>query len=256
MKPLEIEPFRPERPFLDADGGAVSSREGLVLIEAPAAERTAVVPQRLRRGLDIVLSVVILALLSVPMLLIAAAIKLSSRGPVFYRQNRYGLHGRIFAIWKFRTLSVCERDNEVTQVQPNDTRVTWIGRFLRKTCLDELPNFFNVLLGDMSIVGPRPHPVAMDDAFAGTVEGYRQRNLVKPGVTGLAQICGSRGGCFTVDSMGNRLSLDLYYTQHATLGLDLQIILQTALMIVTGRDRAPTELIPVPEQEFEQEMLH
>ena len=188
-----------------------------------------------RRVLDVLGSLLFLAVAGIPMLLVAAAIKLTSRGPVFYRQERNGLNGATFLIWKFRTMTVCEAAHEVRQAQPGDPRVTTIGRFLRAHSLDELPNFINVLLGDMSLVGPRPHPVMMDKEFNDAIYGYELRQRVRPGVTGLAQICGARGACEQVDSMKNRVALDLFYAQNADLRLDLLIIFKTALLVLTGR---------------------
>jgi lipopolysaccharide/colanic/teichoic acid biosynthesis glycosyltransferase len=198
----------------------------------------------LKRCEDLVLGAAFLVALVFPMLLIALAIKLTSPGPVIFRQRRCGRGGRVFWIWKFRTMSVCEDGGEVKQCLPGDRRVTALGSFLRRTCLDELPNIINVLLGDMSIVGPRPHPIAMDEEFRMRVPGYSLRTSVKPGMTGLAQISGSRGAAETPEKVHQRVGLDLKYIHHWSLWLDLKVIVATALMIVSGRTR--WELVKIP----------
>ncbi|RMN38205.1 hypothetical protein ALQ60_200109 [Pseudomonas syringae pv. papulans] len=182
-----------------------------------------------KRAEDIVLSSLILLLIAVPLLTIAAAIKLTSTGPVLFRQRRYGLDGRSIMVWKFRSMRVQENTDGVLQATRNDARVTPLGRFLRRTSLDELPQFFNVLHGDMSIVGPRPHAIAHNEQYRGQVSGYMLRHKVKPGITGWAQINGWRGETDTLDKMRMRVEFDLDYIEHWSIWLDLKIILLTLL---------------------------
>lgn len=181
----------------------------------------------LKRVEDIVLSSAILVLLSPLLLAIAAAVKLSSRGLVIFKQYRYGLNGRKFKIYKFRTMNVCEDGYAFTQAIQNDRRITPLGAFLRRTSLDELPQLFNVLQGHMSLVGPRPHPVAMNEAFRKRVNGYMLRHKVKPGIVGLAQLNGFRGETDTLEKMEKRIEYDLKYLRDWSIILDLQILFKT-----------------------------
>lgn len=181
----------------------------------------------LKRLEDIIAASIILCIVSIPMLLIAAAIKLTSPGPVIFRQRRYGLSGEEIWVWKFRTMTVCEDGSYIRQARHGDTRVTRLGAFLRRTSLDELPQFFNVLQGSMSVVGPRPHAVAHNEEYRATIDGYMLRHLVKPGITGWAQINGWRGETDTLDKMEHRIEHDLYYIRNWSLRLDLFIILMT-----------------------------
>ncbi|WP_062390541.1 undecaprenyl-phosphate glucose phosphotransferase [Pseudomonas abietaniphila] len=180
-----------------------------------------------KRVEDIVLSSVILTMIALPLMLIALAIKFTSPGPVLFRQRRYGLDGRPIMVWKFRSMSVQENGAVVTQATRNDSRITPLGAFLRRTSLDELPQFFNVLRGDMSIVGPRPHAVAHNEQYRKQVSGYMLRHKVKPGITGWAQINGWRGETDTLDKMQKRVEFDLQYIEHWSVWLDMKIILLT-----------------------------
>ena len=184
---------------------------------------------RLLKGLeDRVLSALILLLISPFMVAIAIGVKLSSPGPVFFRQRRHGWDGREIEVWKFRTMRVHREDGgSVTQARRDDPRVTPFGAFLRRTSLDELPQFINVLQGRMSIVGPRPHAVEHNEAFKELVDHYMLRHKVKPGITGWAQINGWRGETDTVDKMKRRIEHDLYYIENWSLGFDLKIIFLT-----------------------------
>jgi putative colanic acid biosynthesis UDP-glucose lipid carrier transferase len=183
---------------------------------------------RVVKGLeDRVLSVLILLTISPLMLAIALGVKRSSPGPVFFRQRRNGWDGREIEVWKFRTMQVHREDDGVTQARRDDPRVTRFGAFLRRTSLDELPQFINVLQGHMSIVGPRPHAVEHNEEFKGLVDHYMQRHKVKPGITGWAQINGWRGETDTVDKMKRRIEHDLYYIENWSLGFDLKIIFLT-----------------------------
>lgn len=178
---------------------------------------------------DRVLALLILVLISPLMLFIAAAVKLGSPGPVLFKQKRHGWDGKPIKVYKFRTMKVHEeKDGQVTQATRDDPRVTRFGAFLRRTSLDELPQFFNVLQGRMSIVGPRPHALAHNELYKDQVEAYMQRHRVKPGITGWAQINGWRGETDTLDKMEKRVEYDLYYIENWSLWLDLKIIFLTA----------------------------
>ena len=176
---------------------------------------------------DVVLSILILIIAAMPMLVIAAAIRVSSPGPAIFKQRRYGLDGREFMVWKFRTMTAGEDGESIVQARKEDDRVTPLGAFLRHTSLDELPQFFNVLLGDMSIVGPRPHAVAHNEKYRKLISGYMLRHKVKPGITGWAQINGWRGETDTIDKMEGRIQFDLWYIRSWSVWLDLRIIAMT-----------------------------
>ncbi|CAI0797524.1 Putative colanic biosynthesis UDP-glucose lipid carrier transferase [Serratia grimesii] len=180
-----------------------------------------------KRVEDILLSFLILIFISPVLLLISGAVKLTSSGPVIFRQTRYGMDGKPIRVWKFRSMTVMENDNIVTQAKKGDARVTKVGAFLRRTSLDELPQFFNVLLGGMSIVGPRPHAVAHNEQYRSLIEGYMLRHKVKPGITGWAQINGWRGETDTLDKMQKRVEYDLEYIRDWSIWLDMKIIFLT-----------------------------
>jgi len=167
---------------------------------------------------------------------VAIAIKWDTNGPVFFRQTRNGYRGRPFKILKFRTMCVQEDGPNVRQACPEDARVTRVGRFLRKTSIDELPQLFNVLLGEMSFVGPRPHAQAHDELYARTIENYEVRQHVKPGITGWAQVHGLRGETATVDLMYRRIEYDLWYAVHASLLLDAEILVRTIFEVMRQRN--------------------
>jgi putative colanic acid biosynthesis UDP-glucose lipid carrier transferase len=190
----------------------------------------------LKHAEDIILGSIILLFVFIPMIIIGVGVKLTSPGPVFFRQTRYGLRGEKIEVWKFRTLNVCEDDSKIDQVTRNDPRVTKFGRFLRKTSLDELPQFFNVLQGTMSIVGPRPHAIAHNEQYRKLVDGYMLRHKVKPGITGLAQVSGWRGETDTVDKMRKRVECDLAYIRNWSLLLDLRIIFKTITREFSGEN--------------------
>ena len=176
---------------------------------------------------DLVLGSLILLLTLPLMAVIAIVIKLSSPGPVLFKQRRHGLNGEVIKIFKFRTMTSLEDGDVIVQATQQDTRITKIGKFLRRHSLDELPQFFNVLEGTMSIVGPRPHALAHNEHYRQLISGYMQRHKVKPGITGWAQAHGLRGETETVDKMQKRVEYDLYYINHWSIGLDLKIILLT-----------------------------
>ncbi len=190
----------------------------------------------LKRVVDMCLAMAFLFLAAVPMLVIAALIKLTSRGPVFFRQLRYGLDGREIHVWKFRTMSVCEHGADVRQATLNDQRITRIGGLLRRASLDELPQLFNVLNGSMSLVGPRPHATAHNEQYRRLIPGYMLRHKVKPGITGLAQVLGWRGETDTLDKMVNRIQCDLQYIREWSLWMDFKIICKTALVVISGKN--------------------
>jgi putative colanic acid biosynthesis UDP-glucose lipid carrier transferase len=184
-----------------------------------------------KRLSDIVLALLILLLLSPLLLGIACGVKLTSPGPVIFKQRRYGLDGREIVVYKFRSMTVCEDGAQITQARKGDQRITRLGGILRKTSLDELPQFINVLQGRMSIVGPRPHAVAHNEQYRKLINGYMVRHKVKPGITGWAQVNGLRGETDTLDKMKARVDCDLDYLRHWSLGLDLYIILKTVTVV-------------------------
>jgi putative colanic acid biosynthesis UDP-glucose lipid carrier transferase len=181
----------------------------------------------IKRMEDVILSLLILAVAAVPMLSVAIAIKITSRGPVIFRQRRYGMSGEAIEIWKFRSMTVCDDGKLIVQAKKNDERLTTLGAFLRRTSLDELPQFFNVLKGDMSIVGPRPHAVAHNEIYRKEIRGYMLRHLVKPGITGWAQVNGWRGETDTLEKMEMRVKYDLEYIKYWSIWFDLKIIVMT-----------------------------
>jgi putative colanic acid biosysnthesis UDP-glucose lipid carrier transferase len=185
------------------------------------------VDQFLKRMEDVVVASCIILIIAAPMLVISVIIKLTSRGPVFFRQRRYGLNGEEIRVLKFRSMTVSEDGPQITQATRNDARVTKFGRFLRRSSLDEIPQFLQVLTGQMSVVGPRPHAVAHNEAYRSLIRGYMLRHKVKPGITGWAQINGWRGETPEVSSMENRIRFDLEYIRRWTLLWDLKIILLT-----------------------------
>jgi exopolysaccharide biosynthesis polyprenyl glycosylphosphotransferase len=189
--------------------------------------------QILKRGFDIVASVLLLLMFAPLMLLLAALIKASDpKSPVFYLQQRHGFSQTPFFAYKFRTMATASGENDAHQAVRNDPRITWIGRFLRASSIDELPQLVNVIAGDMSLVGPRPHPVWLNEKFSGLVNGYMARHRVKPGITGLAQVNGLRGETDTVEKMRRRVELDLLYIEKWSIWLDLAILARTALAVV------------------------
>jgi putative colanic acid biosynthesis UDP-glucose lipid carrier transferase len=185
-----------------------------------------------KRAFDVTISSLILCAISPLMIVIALLVKATSKGPVIFKQRRYGMDGDEILVYKFRSMSVCEDSQTVTQATQNDARVTRIGAFLRRTSLDELPQFFNVLQGAMSIVGPRPHAVAHNEHYRKLIHGYMWRHKVKPGITGWAQINGYRGETETIDKMEGRVICDIAYLKNWSLWLDLTIILKTLKLVL------------------------
>lgn len=183
-----------------------------------------------KRIADLTLAVSGLIAISLPMAVIAAAIKLTSPGPVFFRQRRYGLDGQEIRVWKFRSMRVCDDGPVVRQATAEDPRITPLGKILRRTSLDELPQLFNVIEGTMSLVGPRPHATAHNEQYRGLIRGYMMRHKVKPGITGLAQVSGCRGETETLDKMQKRVEFDHQYIRTWSLLLDLRILARTMLV--------------------------
>jgi len=185
---------------------------------------------------DIVLSALILCFISIPMIFIAIGVKLTSKGPVFFKQTRYGMSGEKIKVWKFRSMTVMDNGDKVSQATKGDTRITPFGAFLRQTSLDELPQFFNAFSGSMSIIGPRPHAVAHNEEYRSKIHGYMLRHKVKPGISGLAQINGFRGETDTIEKMEGRIRYDLKYIQTWSLALDLKIIFLTIFKVFKDKN--------------------
>lgn len=182
----------------------------------------------IKRFEDIILASIILVLIAIPCLIIAILIKLTSPGPVLFKQLRHGAKKKEVMVYKFRSMTVhAEKKGQVTQATKNDARITPLGAFLRRTSLDELPQFINVLQGSMTIVGPRPHALAHNEYYKDLVESYMWRHKVKPGITGWAQVNGFRGETDTIEKMKARVEYDLWYIENWSLWLDLKIIFLT-----------------------------
>lgn len=185
---------------------------------------------------DFILGGLILLLMSPVMALIAIAIKVTSSGPVLFKQRRYGLNGAVVEVWKFRSMTVCEDGENIPQAKKGDARITPLGAFLRRFSLDELPQFINVLQGSMSVVGPRPHALAHNEQYRKLIKGYMLRHKVKPGITGWAQVNGWRGETDTLEKMQKRVQYDLEYIQHWSLWFDLEIVFLTVLRSFIGKN--------------------
>jgi len=190
----------------------------------------------LKRVVDIGLATACLLFAAIPMALIATAVKLTSSGPVIFTQKRYGLDGREIRVLKFRSMTVCEDGNKVTQAAKNDSRLTAIGGFLRSTSLDELPQLFNVMLGNMSLIGPRPHATAHNEMYRSQIDGYMMRHKVKPGITGLAQVSGCRGETETLEKMAERIRYDHQYIREWSIWLDLKILFRTCSVVFSKQN--------------------
>jgi putative colanic acid biosynthesis UDP-glucose lipid carrier transferase len=192
-----------------------------------------------KRSFDILFSILFLVLIfSWLAPIIALLIKLNSKGPIFFKQDRWGLNNEKIVCYKFRTMRHANAESQFKQAGKNDERVTSLGRFLRKTSLDELPQFLNVLKGDMSVVGPRPHPIPLSIESKDIVQNYMMRHLVKPGISGWAQVNGSRGEVQTSAEMRRRVAFDLWYIENWSFWLDCQIIFQTIVNLLKGDERA------------------
>ena len=189
-----------------------------------------------KRLLDLVIAVPALIVVAPLLMVLALLIRLDSAGPALFRQRRLGHRGRPFDILKLRTMTVQENGNAIEQARPDDERTTRMGRWLRAFSLDELPQLINVVKGEMSLVGPRPHAWAHDMLYGRLISDYNQRQQVKPGITGWAQIHGFRGATPTVEIMSRRVDLDVWYADHASLGLDLKILLRTPFEVLSRRN--------------------
>jgi putative colanic acid biosynthesis UDP-glucose lipid carrier transferase len=189
-----------------------------------------------KRVFDLVVAIGVGLLLLPSLLVLGLAVRLETPGPAIFRQLRSGLGGQPFLVWKFRSMGVQPADH-FEQAVRGDPRITRLGAWLRRTSIDELPQLYNVICGHMSLVGPRPHPLALDREFEDRVVGYRARNAARPGITGLAQVSGSRGQTEDDAAMGARIGFDLKYISTASFGQDVAIIIKTALIIFV-RDEA------------------
>jgi Undecaprenyl-phosphate glucose phosphotransferase len=214
---------------------ASSARQRILSIELQRAPLS--VPERIvKRTIDIALSITAIVFFFPVLALCALAVKLEGPGPVIFRQTRKGFNGHQFTMYKFRTMTVQENGNSVTQAVRNDPRVTRIGKLLRASSMDELPQLLNVLIGDMSLIGPRPHALAHDNQFEKVLSDYAFRHHMKPGMTGWAQVNGLRGATPTVDLISRRVTLDLWYINNWSLWLDVQILIKTFFEVVRSRN--------------------
>ena len=190
----------------------------------------------IKRVEDLVLGTLFLAIAAIPMIAIGVAVRLTSPGAAIFKQRRYGLNGEVVNVWKFRTMSVCENGEQISQAKQGDPRITPLGKFLRKTSLDEFPQLINVLQGRMSLVGPRPHAVAHNEQYRKLIHGYMLRHKVKPGITGWAQVNGWRGETDTLDKMEKRVECDLEYIRNWSIWLDIKIIWLTLFRGFLGKN--------------------
>lgn len=230
--PVELLPDRRIRSLADNPSFKLNKSLAIEVQRGPLSR----LEQFLKRCIDVVGASVALMVLSPLMIVSAVAIKLDSAGPALFRQRRNGFDSRPFVIFKFRTMTVMEDGSDLQQAQRADPRVTRIGRILRKTSIDELPQLFNVLIGDMSLVGPRPHALAHDDHFGNLLSDYAFRHHVKPGITGWAQVRGYRGETARVEQMKARVDCDLWYVNNWSLALDLKIIALTCIELMRRRN--------------------
>jgi putative colanic acid biosynthesis UDP-glucose lipid carrier transferase len=227
--------FVPDTFVTDLIQGRVDSVGGLPVVavcESPFTGLNGVI----KRASDILLSLVILVLISPALILIALSVKLSSPGPAIFKQRRYGLDGDEIVVYKFRSMTVLEDGGAIVQARKDDARLTPLGALLRRTSMDELPQFVNVLQGRMSIVGPRPHAVAHNEMYRKLIKGYMLRHKVRPGITGWAQVNGYRGETETLEKMKARIDCDLEYLRNWSLRLDLYIIAKTVWVVLKTRD--------------------
>ncbi len=228
MLPIDVQ-LCPDAMTVPSEIARTRGTGGLVLLDLqrPPFDARGIL---LKAAMDYVLGSIALVVFSPLMLAIAAAIKLDSRGPVFFVQSRHGYNHRVIRVVKFRTMTVAEDGPVVTQAVRGDKRVTRVGRFLRRTSLDELPQLFNVLRGELSLVGPRPHAVAHNESYARLLNRYANRHKVKPGITGWAQVNGCRGETKTPEDMRQRVELDLHYIKNWSPWLDIEILFRTTLV--------------------------
>lgn len=186
--------------------------------------------------IDKIFSLILLIILSPLLILVALFITLESKGPILFKQTRIGYRGKVFYIYKFRSMTVTEDGHDVAQAQRSDTRITKVGRFIRKTSIDELPQLLNVLFGDMSLVGPRPHALSHDLEFTERVHGYQKRHHVLPGITGLAQVNGYRGPTADDEKLFGRIESDITYTQTVSFWTDIKILFKTVSVVFNDKN--------------------
>lgn len=230
--PVKLLPDRDIAAFFDKSTCEIGPERAVVLKQTPLT-----LDQRAtKRAFDILFATLALTAL-LPVLIVAAiAVAMDTRGPIIFRQWRGGYNGRRFRIYKFRTMTTLDNGDVIVQAQPHDARVTQVGRWLRKFSIDELPQLINVLNGDMSIVGPRPHALAHDETYADLIAPYATRHNVKPGITGLAQVNKCRGETADVDAMRQRVAYDLAYIERWSLRLDFLIVLRTLREVAAPTD--------------------
>jgi len=227
--------FVPDIFITDLIQGRMNSVDGMPVVAVRETPLTGY-DGLIKRVADFCFAILILILISPIMLFIALGIKFSSHGPIIFKQRRYGLDGKEILIYKFRSMSVCEDDDQIKQAQKDDQRVTKFGAFLRKTSLDEFPQFINVLQGRMSIVGPRPHAIAHNEMYRKLITGYMIRHKVRPGITGWAQVNGLRGETDTLEKMQARIDYDIDYLRNYSPKLDMYIIFMTAITLIRGQN--------------------
>jgi putative colanic acid biosynthesis UDP-glucose lipid carrier transferase len=201
------------------------------IVESPFVDNQ----RYLKRVEDLLICITAMPLVIPLMAVVAVLVKLSSTGPVLYKQNRYGIKGKSFQMYKFRTMYYEPEGSEFVQATKNDPRITRLGAFLRKTSLDEIPQFLNVLIGNMSVVGPRPHPDTVNEDLRKLIRRYMLRHKIKPGITGLAQVSGLRGETESLSKMEQRIEQDLEYIRHWSLWLDVKILFKT-IFSLSGND--------------------
>lgn len=239
IKALRVLPFRiyllPTGPSAEVYNGRLHQLGDNVCLELQRPPLSSL-ECAVKRGMDILLGGIALIALSPVMLAVMIGIKLDSPGPILFRQTRRGFNGKIFKIFKFRTMSVMEDGLSVRQASKADPRVTRLGKWLRRASIDELPQLLNVMLGDMSLVGPRPHAMAHDVEFNRVVANYAFRQRMKPGLTGWAQVHGFRGPTPNVESIRKRIEHDIWYIDHWSIWIDLLIVLRTAAEVAKGRN--------------------
>ncbi|VVO71630.1 UDP-glucose:undecaprenyl-phosphate glucose-1-phosphate transferase [Pseudomonas fluorescens] len=212
---------------------SVSEVAGLAAIHLNESPLTSYPTAALSKALvDRFISLTAIICLSPLLIAVAVAVKLSSPGPVLFKQKRHGWNGKIIKVWKFRSMHMHD-DKHVQQASRQDSRVTAVGRFIRRSSIDELPQLFNVLQGHMALVGPRPHAIAHNDYYTGKIHAYMARHRIKPGITGLAQISGCRGETDTIDKMQKRVEIDLDYINNWSLWLDIKILIKTPFTLIS-----------------------
>ena len=229
--------FLPDIFLTDLIQGRMGQVDGIPVIAVCETPFTGI-DSIIKRLADIGLALIILTLISPLLIAISIGVKLTSPGPIIFKQRRYGLDGKEILVYKFRSMTVCDDGNNVAQAIKQDLRITRLGAFLRKTSLDELPQFINVLQGRMSVVGPRPHAVAHNELYRKLIKGYMVRHKVKPGITGWAQVNGLRGETDTLEKMQARIEHDIDYLRNWSPRLDIYIILKTIWVVARGQDGA------------------